>query len=435
MLSKYSIYIVLPLITVATTVRAQFGGPIAVEVAPIVQQRLPKVINVVGTILPARRSLVGNEVPGLVEHLPVRQGDSLQAGQLICQLDKTRLELQQQQLVAQIAAQDAVIDELEAAAAQATADKKRIDRLLESGAAMEKEYRDITTAYTTAVRRLAAARFRREALQAEAGQLADQLAKTSIKSPFGGYVVALHTEVGQWLAQGNPVVEMVDLSTVLVRVDAPSAVLPYAKQQEPCTVTVDALDRTFNGRIKHVIRQVDELARTVPIEIELSNNEQVLAAGMFARADVPAGPTVDRLLVSRDAIAQRGEIRMVYIIRTRSGEGAGKQPNPPPPSGKKAASGPAPTPVQSNQEITEAIPVLVRLVGEYEGGVAIEGEGLTPGDRVVVRGNEQFLLMPPGPVPVAVTAAPVGAVARASEPAVVDPPASQPTSAPGDDAQ
>jgi len=433
MLSKYRIYLALPLVALATTARAQFGGPVAVEVAPIVQQRLPKVINVVGTIRPARRSLVGNEVPGLVERLPVRQGDLLQPRQIICQLDKTRLELQQQQLVAQIAAQDAVIEELEAATASATADKKRIDRLFENGAAMEKEYRDITTAYTTAVRRLAAARFRREALQAEAGQLADQVAKTSIKSPFGGYVVALHTEVGQWLAQGSPVVEMLDLSTVLVRVDAPSAVLPYAREQQPCAVTVDALDRAFNGRIKHVIRQVDELARTVPIEIELANDQQMLAAGMFARADVPAGPTTDRLLVSRDAIAQQGEVRMVYVIRTRPAEVHNTQPQSPP---SKANQPPAETraiSTQSNQEITEAVPVLVRLVGEYEGGVAIEGEGLTPGDRVVVRGNEQFLLMPPGPVPVVVRPTSTPAVARASGPAVGDPPTSQPTSAPGDD--
>mgnify|MGYP001066752898 CR=1 FL=1 len=435
MLSKYSIYIVLPLVTVATTVRAQFGGPVAVEVAPIVQQRLPKVINVVGTIRPARRSLVGNEVPGLVEQLPVRQGDLLQAGKLICQLDKTRLELQQQQLVAQIAAQDAVIEELEAAAAQAAADKKRIDRLFENGAAMEKEYRDITTAYTTAVRRLAAARFRREALQAEAGALADQLAKTSIKSPFGGYVVALHTEVGQWLAQGSPVVEMLDLSTVLVRVDAPSGVLPYVREQQPCTVTVDALDRTFNGRIKHVIRQVDELARTAPIEIELANDQQMLAAGMFARADVPAGPTTDRLLVSRDAVAQQGEVRMVYVIRTRPAEAHNTPSNSSPSQANHSPAEPAAASTQNSQEITEAVPVLVRLVGEYEGGVAIEGEGLNPGDRVVVRGNEQFLLMPPGPVPVAVTATSVGAVAQASAPAVDDPPTSQPTSAPNGDAQ
>jgi len=434
MLSKYRIYLALPLVTIATGAQAQFGGPAAVEVAPIVQQRLPDVINVVGTIRPARRSLVGNEVPGLVEQLPVRQGDSLQAGQLICQLDKTRLKLQQQQLVAQMAAQDAVIEELEAATDQATADKKRIDRLFESGAAMEKEYRDITTAYTTAVRRLAAARFRREALQAEAGQLADQVAKTAIKSPFGGYVVALHTEVGQWLAQGSPVLEMLDLSTVLVRVDAPSAVLPYAREQQPCTVTVDALDRTFNGRIKHVIRQVDELARTVPIEIELANDQQMLAAGMFARADVPAGPTTDRLLVSRDAVAQQGEVRMVYVIRSRPAEAQNTQPQSPSSKTNQPPSETASKSTQSSQEISEAVPVLVRLVGEYEGGVAIEGDGLSPGDRVVVRGNEQFLLMPPGPVPVVVTAASAGAVARASG-VTDDPPASQPTSAPADDAQ
>jgi hypothetical protein len=126
---------------------------------------------------------------------------------------------------------------------------------------------------------------------------------------------------------------------------------------------------------------------------------------------------------------------MVYVIRTRPAEVHNTPSNLSPSKANSPPSKTASKSTQSSQEITEAVPVLVRLVGEYEGGVAIEGDGLTPGDRVVVRGNEQFLLMPPGPVPVVVTAAPVGAVAQASGPAVDDPPASQPASAPSTDTQ
>jgi RND family efflux transporter MFP subunit len=369
----YVALLVLPHLLVATGAEAQEGPSPVVWVAPIIEKQLPEVISVVGTIEPARRSVAGSAVAGLVRHMPVRQGDAVKQGQLICQLDNTELKLQHRRAEAELSATSEQIGELQAVADQWEYEKKRIDSLYESDAANETEFRNITTKYTAAQRRLAQARHQLAAQQALVDRLADQLSKTAIKAPFAGFVVELHTEVGQWLNRGGPVVEMIDLSTVLVRVDAPAAVLPFVRTGLECTVTVDAVDRQFTGTIKHIIRQVDELARTLPIEIELVNGKHLLAAGMFARASVPAGATKSRLLVSRDAVAQRGETRLVYVVRDQS---------------EKAA----------------AMPVVVRLAGEYEAGMAIEGKGLAPGDQVVVRGNEQFLLFPPGPISVRVQA-------------------------------
>jgi len=357
-------------------VLAQPGGePAQVLTAPIQALELPEVISVVGTVEPARRSVVASEVAGLVEALPVRQGDSLEAGQLVCQLNATARRLELQQAQAQLAASTERNGETQALYDNWAREKQRVDTLHDRGVASDKEYRDVTTEYAAAKSRLAQTKQDMVAQQALVDRLKDALDKTSIKAPFAGAVVSLRTEVGQWVDQGGPVLEMIELATVLVRVQAPARVLPYVRVGQPCVVTIESIDEKLTGSIKHIIRQADIQARTLPIDIELTNQQGHLAAGMFARAQVPSGPTRRQLIVTRDAVSQQGPMRMVYAIR----------------------DGPDGT--------TVAKRVPVSLVGEHQSGVAIQGEGLEAGDQVVVRGNEQFLMNPSDSLPVIATPA------------------------------
>ena len=372
----------------------QPGSPVQVLTAAVAELALPEVMSVVGTIEPMRRSVVASEVSGLVDSLPVRQGDDLAQGQVLCTLDRTSRRLEHRQAQATLDALTERIAEAQALFDNWEREKQRIDRLREQAVASDKEYRDIATGYITARSRLTQAKLDVVAQQALVDRLADALAKTTIKAPFSGTVVALRTEVGQWLGEGSPVLEMIDLSAVLVRVDAPANVLPHVMVGQPCVVTVDALGRQFTGKIKHIIRQADPQARTLPIEVELVNDKGHLAAGMFARAEIASGPTRPQLIVSRDAVCQRGTMRMVYVVRSLGGAGA----------------------------LAEPLPCV--LVGEHEAGVAIQAAGLKPGQQVVVRGNEQFLMGPPGPVPVIPT--PLAASAGRAKTASTSQPASDP---------
>ncbi|MBU0717487.1 MAG: efflux RND transporter periplasmic adaptor subunit, partial [Planctomycetes bacterium] len=150
--------------------------------------------------------------------------------------------------------------------------------------------------------------------QAVVDRLESDLRKTSVVAPFAGYVTAREVESGEWLANGDVVVEIIDLSSVLVRVDVPEFGLAYVAQGDAARVKIDALQRTFDGRIKHIIRQADAAARTFPIEIELDNRESLLAGGMFARAVVAGGPKGPAVAVPKDAIVEQGGVAHVAMI-------------------------------------------------------------------------------------------------------------------------
>ena len=64
----------------------QWGGPAKVTVAEVELRQLPATATLVGTVEPVTRSVVGSEIAGLVEQMPVRQGDFVRQGELICKL-------------------------------------------------------------------------------------------------------------------------------------------------------------------------------------------------------------------------------------------------------------------------------------------------------------------------------------------------------------
>ena len=88
------------LIVVATAVwllvpRSALAQPVnKVLLAEAQLKELPATSLLVGSVRPNRTSIVGAEVEGLVTALPVRQGDYLKQGTLICQLNDDILQLE-----------------------------------------------------------------------------------------------------------------------------------------------------------------------------------------------------------------------------------------------------------------------------------------------------------------------------------------------------
>lgn len=384
---------------------AQPGGPSPVVVIPVEQREVGVSIELVGSVEPFTRSLIASEYAGLVEVMPVEEGDRMEAGQLLCRLRESTRRLAYEQAQATLEGARAELAELEAGTRQEEIDRakarmeetkavyqkwekefERIRNLRKEGSASVKEYND-TLADTMAARYRYAqakaddalaeagprkevidrARFAVEAQKARVAHLKYELDQMQIKAPFDGYVVDKFAEVGQWMTAGGPVVELIDLQRVLVRVDVPESAIAACHVGDAITVLVDALDRRFRGTIAHVIPEADPQARTFPIEIEVANDPLVLRSGMFVRAQVPRGPTERSLVVPADALLRRqGNDFVVAVMPNPHGEGM------------------------------MGMPVPVKVGIEIEDWVAVSAPMLQVGVPVAVKGHDRIY----GPQPV-----------------------------------
>ena len=84
--------------------------------------------------------------------------------------------------------------------------------------------------------------------QATVDRLKDQLEKHTIISRFAGYVTAEHTEVGQWVKQGDPVAEVAALDEVEVVAQVVEQYVPHIRVGMTVSVEIPAFaGRSFTG--------------------------------------------------------------------------------------------------------------------------------------------------------------------------------------------
>jgi multidrug efflux pump subunit AcrA (membrane-fusion protein) len=382
-------------------VRAQQERPAVVEVAPVIQKTIAQPVTFVGTVEPRRRSQVAGEVEGVVSHIYVEEGQPVQQGDRLLDLRQDRLQLAlqieqgtaeryHQELVAlrngsrpeEIEEAQAAVQEAEAELAQTQRERVRQRSLSERGVASVQSREDAETAFDLARKRLLRARKRYElvslgpraehvaqaaaqyqAAQAEVARTQHDLRHAQVKAPFEGVVVAKHTEIGQWLDRGNPVVTLIELSPVRIPVPVPERYIAQVQLGSNGLVQLDALPgSTWQGTVVHIIPQATA-SRTFPVVIEVANPEARIKSGMFARVTLTVGEQQNALMVPKDAIVTQGPQQIVYVVR----EG-------------------------------QATPVPIQRTTFYEGFAVVTG-ALEPGEQVVIRGNER--LQPGQPVQVA----------------------------------
>ncbi|MGC3971297.1 MAG: HlyD family efflux transporter periplasmic adaptor subunit [Pirellulales bacterium] len=245
---------VLALACMCGTLQAQVG-PAIVSVSPVVvRQNVEAGQSFVAHVHPIRRSVIGSAVDGRVVEFPVNAGDHVKAKQPLCQLLTKQLEIQIAAAEADLKLKQEELRELKngarleekreanakMAAAQAAYDytQQKLQRskaLFERNAIAEDTLQDdVSKALAAAqlyeaakaahdlvvagprVEKIAQAEARELIAVEEVNRLKDLLVKHTITTPFDGFVVTEHTEVGQWIKSGELVAEVEDLSEVEV---------------------------------------------------------------------------------------------------------------------------------------------------------------------------------------------------------------------------
>jgi HlyD family secretion protein len=122
-------------------------------------------------------------------------------------------------------------------------------------------------------------------------------------------------------------------------------------------VILDALpNRLFTGRVKHITPQADLASRTFPVKIEVLNtSDTAIKAGMFARVTLRIGAAQPGVFVPKDAVVRRASGQVVFVV------------------------------VDAKARL-----VPIKTGRTHEGLIEVVEGQLTPGDTVVVTGNEML---------------------------------------------
>ncbi len=338
----------IPVFTFAADGDAKAGNgppPALVVTAPVESGQPAQPRTFVGNAEPRYTAAVAAEVDGLVEELSARRGDRVTKGAVVARLRPYRVQLLLEEA-------RAALQEVEARIAKAEADVRRAQQLFQDKFISEEELQGRET-------ELSALRQSAHRNRATVAILQDRLERMTIRAPFAGRVVAEATEAGQWLQEGDTVVELADLSVIHVMVPIPEQHLSQVAIGSEAQVEFDALPgRIYAGRVSAVVPRADLAARTFPLEVSVANPDGEILAGMLARVTFRRDLAVPSLLVPKDAYVPRPD-GGGYVVKIADGQAA-------------------------------IVPVAVNAAAERQFAVTpVQGE-LAAGDRVVIRGNERL---------------------------------------------
>ena len=377
----------------------------------------------VGTVTASRSSSVGSAVAGRVQSFPINEGDFVTKGQPLAQLltETINLELEASQAELLLKQHDlkelengARPEELAAADARKRAAKAfhefrlaqltRAKHLFEKGAFNEEELHEIEAEAEAALQlfrqgeenwKLVVAGPRTEKiLQAKARvaiqdaivrNLQSRVLKYTIVAPFDGFVVAEHTEQGEWIKQGDLVADVIALDEVDVLVNVRDSHVAHISIGQDIVVEVPALsDLRMTGKVSSIVPQADMRARSFPVKVRVTNpilnnatkhKSAMIKAGMIARAIVPTGAKRKGLLIPKDALVLGGPAPIVFVVDATV-------PDINAPIGDAATA-------PSSTNTGKARPVPVKM-GASDGRLIEIVGPVKVGELVVVRGNERL---------------------------------------------
>ena len=287
-----------------STTRAQEKGPPAapVKVAEVTQVEIAPQVQLIGTAQPKLTSVVASDIGGLVEKFDVSEGDFVKKGAVLARLEDSLLKIE-------LKAAKANKADTEAQLRRARTDLERSSKLLATETIADKEYTDDLAE----VQSLEAQVDRSEA---EIQHKEDSIAKKVILAPFSGFLVKEHTEVGQWVEKGGPIVTLADLSTMEILVEVPERYVPNLVLGGSTQVAVDALNRErFTGKIAAIIPVGDSASRTFPVKVAVDNRDNHIKGGMLCRVSLAIGEPNSVLAVPKDAVVNVGQGHLVYVVQ------------------------------------------------------------------------------------------------------------------------
>jgi HlyD family secretion protein len=181
------------------------------------------VIDTVG-IIEAQEVNITSRIGGRIAVLSLNEGDMVETGQVVCQIEDIDIKNQVAKADADLANALAELNNAE--------QTRRRDQGLFAASIISAQ------AYDDAMARAEKDRAAFKSAQATLQYYKDQLGDTRVRSPISGIVVSKNLQIGEWANPGTPILTIDDLSTIWTRVDLEETQLSFIQIGSPAQVTL-----------------------------------------------------------------------------------------------------------------------------------------------------------------------------------------------------
>jgi RND family efflux transporter MFP subunit len=350
----------------------------AARVATARRGDISHLLTLAGQFEPYQVVDVHPKVSGYMKKINVDIGDIVRQGQTLAVLEVPELNAQLQQTVfaadqsrEQITQAQHEIDRAVATHASLHASNGRLQEAAKGHPGLiaqqeldDAEARDLSSEAQVDAAKAALAAAKQHAGVTEADNQRVQALHnyTTVQAPIAGVVVWRYADTGALIQGGTnsnsqdlPIVRLSQSSLLRLRVPVPESDIRYIHEGDQLTVRVDAISRSFTGKIVRFTRDVNFETRTMETEVDVENRDLSIVPGMYANTMLRLAHAQDTVTIPIEALVLNGNQRVVYVV--------------------------------DNANHVHVQPVQVGIEGSK---LAEIKSGLNAGDRVIVGGQDKY---------------------------------------------
>ncbi|HEX5131699.1 MAG TPA: efflux RND transporter periplasmic adaptor subunit [Candidatus Krumholzibacteria bacterium] len=297
--------------------RGRGTGDLEVQTSHVDRQKIVQKVNGTGKIQPKTQVKISADVSGKITSLPVVEGQWVEKGALLVELDRARF----------LAAVESAEANVRSAEANAMLIKENVDKtekefnrskeLLALNMESQAAFESMEAAHKVEAARYRSATDQVEQAKAALKQARDDLSKTTIYAPMPGTITDLNKEQGEIAigSQFQPDVILVisDLSEMEAQVNVDENDIVAIAVGQEAEIEVDALlDQTLTGVVSEIANSANvggagsaDQKTEFEIKISIKNPPETLRPGMTASADVFTKTNESALSVPIQSVAVR----------------------------------------------------------------------------------------------------------------------------------
>jgi membrane fusion protein (multidrug efflux system) len=259
---------------------------VKVSVMKVKPQPVRDILILPGQTMPFLDVTLPADQDGIVEWIGPREGHTVKQGDLVAKIDVSTLKAQ--------------LDSAEAAYSLADKLFKRRKALYDRKIISKEE--------------LDTARTERDMNLANVRQARVRYEQGLVRSPIDGVVNDVHVEVGEFVARGGRIADLVNVDKIKIEVSVPELDVRFLKAGDMVLFNVDAIpNRDFGGVIDFVSLKADPATKTFKVQVLVENTNQVIRPGMIARVAFLRRVIPEAIVVPLFALVDKGGERVVYV--------------------------------------------------------------------------------------------------------------------------
>jgi len=307
------------------------------RVATAQRGNLAHTLSLAGQFQPYQVVDVHPKVTGFMQKINVDIGDKVHTGQVLAVLEVPELNAQLKGTGFEMerSKDELVRTQHEVKRAEATHAALQADyqRLLEASKAEpglvaqqeldDAQSKDLSSAAQIDAAKAAAAGAQENTQVAGADNERVQALKnyTSVTAPLDGVVVWRYADTGALIQSGTnsneqdiPIVRISQSGLLRLRMPIPENDVQFVHLGDQMQVRVDAIGRSFTGKIVRFTRDVNFETRTMETELDVENKDLSISPGMYANTEMQLAHADNVTTIPVDALVLQGNQETVYVL-------------------------------------------------------------------------------------------------------------------------